>query len=85
MTVVQTSMINFAIFRAKLTGMKHDLYWVIRNNPDFTDKELQQLLGWEINQITGRRNDLVKLDLIYSDHQRKCTITNNIVRTWRAF
>ena len=51
-------------------------------NTDFTDKELQKLIGWEINRVTGRRNELVALKRIEIAGEK--VQNERRVTTWRA-
>lgn len=47
-----------------------------------TDREIAYYLGWEINQVTGRRNDLLKAGIIEKCEKRICKITKRKVLTW---
>jgi len=63
----------------KLGKKQSAVYRIFRNvpRPDFTDKELGQILGWPINEITPRRGELKKKGLIVEAGERGgCT-------TWR--
>jgi hypothetical protein len=51
---------------------------------DMTDKELSRALHWEINCITGRRDELVKLGLVVLNQKRSCGVTGNRAKSWKA-
>ena len=42
---------------------------------NFTNKELSEFLEWDINRITPRVNELVKLGIICEKGKRKCKYT----------
>lgn len=45
-----------------------------------TDKQIAAHLGWEINQVTGRRNSLEKKGMVFS--KRKVKQLNRMVYFW---
>lgn len=47
-----------------LPEKRASVYEIIKNHPHVTDKEIAQLLGWEINRVTGRRGELVRDGLV---------------------
>ncbi len=51
-----------------------------------TDKEIQITLGWDINQITPRRKELVELGFVVEDSKRPSYLgkTNYTHIAWRA-
>jgi len=51
---------------------------------DMTDKELSRALHWEINCITGRRDELVKLGLVVLNQKRSCGVTGNRAKSWKV-
>ena len=51
---------------------------------DMTDKELSRALHWEINCITGRRDELVKLGLVVLNQKRGCGVTGNRAKAWKV-
>lgn len=50
---------------------------------DFTNAELGRALGWEINRITGRTNELRKLGILEESRRRQCGVTLREVHAWR--
>lgn len=47
-----------------------------------TDKEISVMLGLNINAVTGRRNELVKLGIVESCGRRECSVTGRRVYSW---
>jgi L-alanine-DL-glutamate epimerase-like enolase superfamily enzyme len=62
----------------------HILSDASHNNFDMTDKELSRALHWEINCITGRRDELVKLGLVVLNQKRSCGVTGNRAKSWKV-
>ena len=65
-----------------ISAKQADVLICIHGNPDCTDKQISTLLGWPINCVTGRRNELEKAGLIKSSgytlqNGRRC-------HTWRC-
>ena len=54
--------------------------------PDATNSELSRMLGWEINRVTPRVNELVNLEkpLIEQAQKRPCKITGRTAIAWRV-
>ena len=48
-----------------------------------TNNELAHALGWEINRVTPRMNELVKLGKVELDKRRPCRITGRTAIAWR--
>jgi len=48
-----------------------------------SNRELAKYLGLEINQITPRVNELVKLGLVFADCKRVCRIGKRNAIHWR--
>jgi len=59
MPVTETSLFSYAEIITKL-GPKHKeiLYWLKRAKRPVSDQELSIKLGWPINAVTPRRNEL---------------------------
>lgn len=49
-----------------------------------TNCELAEYLGWRINTVTPRTNELVKIGRATRDCQRPCRITGRTAIAWRA-
>lgn len=54
-----TSKESFEIYKPQLPHKCAELYHTYRTYGDMTDLEVTERTGWKINQVTGRRNDLV--------------------------
>ena len=51
--------------------------------PDSTDREISWKTGLAINNVTGRRNELVDLGLVEENGKRVCSISGRTVYQWR--
>lgn len=61
----QTSLFAYQEIKQVLSDRQKEVYEAIRAmNRPFTDKELAHFMGYEINKITPRRGELVKLGLL---------------------
>lgn len=58
------------------------VYEVLNGYNDLTNKELASLLGWEINTVTPRVNELVKLGLVEEVTKRKCRASGRTAIAW---
>ena len=67
----------------KLGYNQKQVFAAIRMYPNSTNQELAQILDWQINRITGRVNELRKMNLIEDGGKRKDRITGNTAHTWR--
>lgn len=47
-----------------------------------SNSEIAKSLGWPINRVTPRVNELVKLGKLVDAGKRKCTVTGRLVHTW---
>lgn len=48
-----------------------------------SNAEIGQHLGWEINRVTPRSNELVKMGVVIEAGKRQCTVTGRTVHTWK--
>jgi len=55
-----TSRESLQIYKPKLSHKCAELYHLYRTYGAMTDLEVSEKSGWKINQVTGRRNDLVR-------------------------
>jgi hypothetical protein len=46
---------------------------------DYSLREIQKITGYEINVISGRCNDLKKMNLLWEMPKRKCTISGKLI------
>jgi hypothetical protein len=84
---VQDTSINtyYDIIKEGLVGQKQiEVLGYIGKYPNSTDKEISIGLGININCVTGRRNELVKLNIIEENGKRLCNITRREVYQWRV-
>jgi len=86
--VADTSVEIFRSIQPVLARKRAEVYEVLRsatrNGFDMTDKELSRALHWEINCITGRRDELVKLGLVVLNQKRSCGVTGNRAKSWKV-
>jgi hypothetical protein len=75
--------------RKSLADKQQKVYEVIKEHGPVTNEEIKKILGWEINQITGRTWELrhfglEKRPLVVPDIKRLCTVTGNMATPWKA-
>lgn len=58
------------------------VYKYLAGFPYSTDKEISHFTGLEINVVTGRRNELVRMGLVEDAGKRECTITGRLAHNW---
>ena len=68
----------------KLGNQEAVVYNCILTNPNTTDKEISIKTKININAVTGRRNGLVKKNLIKDNGKRRCSITGKLAYQWRV-
>lgn len=64
--------------------MCEKLLVVIRENPNLSDTDYSNITGYKINQITGRRNDLMQMGLVVKSGEKIDVKTGQEVTTWKA-
>jgi predicted transcriptional regulator len=66
MSVQQTSLLALKTITdsGKLPESRRAVFELIKANPGICDKEIAVKLGWSINRVTPRRNELLKGDYI---------------------
>jgi len=57
---------------------------IIRQEDYLSDKEIAQRLGWTINSVTGRRNELEQKGLIFDAGTKQDERTGRRVHIWTA-
>ena len=57
--IQDTSMQAFGLNKPDRATMCIRMLSIFRLHGDLTDEEFKKISGWEINQITARRNDLI--------------------------
>lgn len=68
----------------KLSQYQRKVYKVISQHGNVTDKEISEITRMQINNVTGRRNELLKLGMIEDNGKRKCKITGRTVYQWNT-
>lgn len=59
------------------------VYEVLYHNPGMSNRQIKDVLGWEINCVTGRVTELrEKRVLRWFGELKPCATTGNIVRHW---
>lgn len=54
----------------------------IENLGNATNSEISEYLGWSINRITPRTNELVKMGKVVDAGKRACYITGRLAYIW---
>lgn len=67
-----------------LPNKRHQVYLMLKDLGAANNMILARKLGWPINQVTGRVNELVKFELIEMDSYRSCPITKRTTMFWRV-
>jgi DNA-binding MarR family transcriptional regulator len=67
-----------------LGGKQTKVFEVIRRLAPCTDRQIARALGWEINRITGRRNELVAMGLVERSGTTTDPDTGKTVALWKA-
>ena len=80
--VRDTSLEAYEDIRPKPRNNQTIVYSLLAQKGPLTDREIAVTLGWEINCVTGRRNELVQTGGIVDRGKRECTITRRKVHTW---
>lgn len=82
MNIQQTSLQAYEQVQPKIGKNQQIIFNLIYIHEGITDAEIGNTLDWPINTVTPRRNELVKLGLIYSKGVRLCKITKNTANEW---
>lgn len=86
--VADTSVEIYRRIRPRLDTKRRQVYAVLKSATqagfDMTDKELSRALHWEINCVTGRRDELVKAGLVILNQKRRCGVTGNMCMSWKT-
>jgi hypothetical protein len=81
----QTSLESWRALQPKLGLKQMTMYQVFAENPEgkCTDRDLSKILGWAINSVTARRNELWKQKLIVEDGTTFDEETKRRVTLWK--
>ena len=83
MTVQETSL--RAYFDEVIDKIGHNQLIVVKvlhNHGDLTNMEISNILGWSINRVTPRTNELRKMNIIVLKDKRDCTVTGRKAMVW---
>jgi len=71
--------------KQKMNKKQEAVMEVFYNLPkeNITNAELSKILGWPINTITPRTNELVKKGKLIKDEMRKCEETGRSAISWK--
>jgi predicted transcriptional regulator len=85
MAVQQTSIESYLKLDGECLGRMQTLVLeYIRANPGCSDRQISEALSIRINQVTGRRNELVEFGFVLENGKKADVITNQTVLTWKA-
>ena len=84
MLVKQTSLESYSRIKKELGTRQQEVYDGFLGNGSCTNLELSKLLSIEINQVTPRTNELVKLGLVVEEEKRDCSIRGRKAISWRV-
>lgn len=75
--VVDTSQMAYDTIKHLLSEKQLQVLTVFIRNPDrsYTNMELAEELGWSINRVTPRTNELRRLGLLITVGKRACKVT----------
>lgn len=59
------------------------IYEVLKSGSNFTNQEVADRLGFQINTVTPRMNELVKLGVVELATKRKCNRTGRTCCAWK--
>lgn len=83
MTVRQTSLFAFQSLN-DLGSKQREVYEAIKQLGEACDLDVAFFLGWPINRVTGRRNELMKAGVIYESKVARTPRTNRTVTYWKT-
>lgn len=81
--IQDTSIEAWKHLQDKLGYNQKQVLAAIRKYPNSTNNELADILDWTINRVTGRVNELRKLNLVEDGGKRRDRITGNNAHIWR--
>jgi predicted transcriptional regulator len=69
----------------KLGKAQHEVLETIRKHTEgLTNSEIAHYLGWTINRVTPRCQELRTMGLVLDDGRRMCRVTNSPAHAWKA-
>lgn len=84
MTLQQTSLSAYESISPNLGEMQWEVYNALKDLGVANNKILSLKLGWDINRVTPRVNELVKANLVIEDSKRPDPKTKRMTIFWRV-
>lgn len=78
---------SIAAYKDILSGLppkRARVLGIIKREKNVSNSELSVFLGWPINTVTPRVNELRRLGLVFGDGKRICKITGRRVHVWEV-
>lgn len=82
--VRDTSLKAYDEIKDSLGRTQMEVYQFFKMHGPHTNSECANFLGWSINRITGRNNELRELGLLEASGKRKCNCTGRMAYIWKA-
>ena len=82
MTVQDTSAQAYYAVLQTLGYKQEMVYLKLKEIGNATNNELKQALGWEINTVTPRVNELRKLGIVKEGTRRPCRVSGMTAIAW---
>lgn len=79
-----TSLEAYDSIRGKLNKKQREVYNAIERMGKCTDRQLAAFLCWDINRVTGRRNELVEKNAVREVGKVRDFETNRMACQWCA-
>ena len=70
--------------KLKPAKARNSVYGVIKSKGQATNRMIAKALDWEINRVTGRVTELVRLGMVAAEGTHKDKETNRTVTLWKA-
>ncbi len=77
-----TSLSAYSLILPTLGDKQATVLTALMNSGGLTNKELSEFLGWDINRVTPRVNELVKKGLVCEVEKRTCMFTKHTAIAW---
>lgn len=84
MSVQETSIQAFQEVLPELGPRQQAVLAVIAARGPATNSEIARELGWSINRVTPRTNELVKADRVEEACKRRCAVTGRMAIAWKV-
>ena len=82
--MIRTTQVNSLKQLKNLDGKRKTVYNIIKSKGKVTNRMIAQELGWDINRVTGRVTELVRLGLVNTNESIYDNQTNRTVTLWKA-